>query len=89
MIKSRKNDKLLNSNLVLEDTMAVRYDKLFHLLVDRKISNIELTRMAGFSGNVMTRLKRDQYISLDSVETICRVLDCKVDDILEFVEEDK
>lgn len=32
----------------------------------------------------MTRMKREQYISLESVEKICNVLDCKVDDILEF-----
>jgi len=68
--------------------MAVQYDKLFHMLIDRKISNIELTRMAGFSGNIMTRLKRNQYIALDSVEKICRVLDCGVDDILEFIDEE-
>ncbi|HHQ2310674.1 XRE family transcriptional regulator [Enterococcus faecium] len=64
--------------------MAVSYKKLFHLLVDRDISNNELQKMAGFSGNIMTRMKREQYISLESVEKICKVLDCKVDDILEF-----
>ncbi|PMC79753.1 XRE family transcriptional regulator [Aerococcus viridans] len=64
--------------------MAVSYKKLFHLLVDRDISNNELRKMAGFSGNIMTRMKREQYISLESVEKICKVLDCKVDDILEF-----
>ena len=64
--------------------MAVSYKKLFHLLVDRDVSNGELQKMAGFSGNIMTRMKREQYISLESVEKICKVLDCKVDDILEF-----
>ena len=64
--------------------MAVSYKKLFHLLVDRDISNNELQKMAGFSGNIMTLMKREQYISLESVEKICKVLDCKVDDILEF-----
>jgi len=64
--------------------MAVSYKKLFHLLVDKDISNSELQKMAGFSGNIMTRMKREQYISLESVEKICKVLDCKVDDILEF-----
>ncbi|RYC98766.1 helix-turn-helix domain-containing protein [Facklamia hominis] len=65
--------------------MAVSYKKLFHLLVDTDISNSELQKMAGFSGNIMTRMKREQYISLESVEKICKVLDCKVDDILEFI----
>lgn len=64
--------------------MAVSYKKLFHLLVDRDIPNSELQKMAGFSGNIMTRMKREQYISLESVEKICKVLNCKVDNILEF-----
>jgi len=69
--------------------MAVQYNKLFKLLIDRKMSNAELAEKAGFSANIITRLKRDKYISLDSIEKICFVLDCKVDDILEFVPENK
>lgn len=65
--------------------MAISYKKLFHLLVDRDISNRELQKMTGFSGNIMTRMKREQYISLESVEKICNALNCKVDDILEFI----
>lgn len=65
--------------------MAVTYKKVFHLLVDRGISNSELQKMAGFSGNIMTRMKREQYISLESIEKVCLVLNCKVDDVLEFI----
>lgn len=64
--------------------MAVTYKKLFHLLVDRGIRAAELTEKAGFSANILTRLRRDQYVSLESIEKICLALDCKVDDILEF-----
>jgi len=35
----------------------------------------------------MTQIKRRKYISLDSIERICRALDCSVDDILEFIDE--
>ncbi|MDI9470310.1 MAG: helix-turn-helix transcriptional regulator [Bacillota bacterium] len=55
--------------------MAVSYDKLLHLLIDRQTSNSELIKEAGFSGNVMARIKRRKYISLDSIERSCRVLD--------------
>ena len=68
--------------------MAVRYNKLFKLLIDKKISNAELAERSGFSANIITRLKRDSYVSLDSIEKICGVLDCGVDDILEFIPED-
>lgn len=64
--------------------MAVTYKKLFHLLIDRGIATSELSDMAGFSANILTRLRRDQYVSLESIEKICLSLDCKVDDILEF-----
>ena len=64
--------------------MAVSYKKLFHLLIDKGMTNAELMEKAGFSANIVTRLKRDQYVSLDSIEKICFALDCKVDEILEF-----
>ncbi len=65
--------------------MAVSYKKLFHLMIEKEISNVELQRRAGFSGNILTRLKRNHYISMESIEYICRVMECGVDDILEFV----
>lgn len=67
--------------------MAVSYKKLFHLLIDKGMTNAELMEKAGFSANIVTRLKRDQYVSLDSIEKICFALACKVDDILEFMPE--
>lgn len=68
--------------------MAVCYNKLFKLLIDKKMTNAELAERAGFSANIITRLKRDNYVSLDSIEKICGVLDCGVDDILEFLPDD-
>lgn len=65
--------------------MAVSYKKLFHLLVKKKMSNADLQREAGFSANIITRLKRNEYIKLQSIESICRALDCGVDDVLDFV----
>lgn len=69
--------------------MAVTYKKLFHLMIDQGRQPAELTELAGFSPNILTRLRRDQYISLDSIEKICLALNCKVDDILDFVPEKK
>lgn len=68
--------------------MAVTYKKLFHLLIDRGVQPSEHTELAGFSANILTRLRREQYVSLESIERICRALNCKVDDILEFVTEE-
>ena len=64
--------------------MAVCYDKLFHLMIDEKITNPQLKDMSGISANIITRLKRNEYVSLESIEKICGCLKCGVDDILEF-----
>ncbi len=69
--------------------MSVRYNKLFKRLVDLKMSNSELLEKTGFSGNIVTRLKKDEYVSLESIEKICVALNCGVDDILEFVPDRK
>lgn len=69
--------------------MAVNYKKLFHLMIEKNLSNSDLQHKAGFSGNILTRLKRNHYVSLESIESICRVLECGVDDILEFVPEEE
>lgn len=41
--------------------MAICYDRLFHLMIDKKISNAQLKEKAGFSANIITRLKRNEY----------------------------
>ena len=69
--------------------MAVTYKKLFHLLIDKGMTNAELMEKAGFSANIITRIKRDNYISLDSIEKICKTLNCGVDDILGFIPDEK
>lgn len=68
--------------------MAVTYKKLFHLLIEKEMTASQLQKQANFSANIITRLRRNGYVSLDTIESICNVLDCKVDDILEFVKDE-
>ena len=86
---SRHRDMITKMFLRTENDMAVTYKKLFHLLIDQGIQASELTERAGFSPNILTRLRRDQYVSLESIERICLALDCKVDDILEFNQQEQ
>lgn len=65
--------------------MAISYDKLFHMMIDKKLNNAQLKNMAGVSANIITRLKRNEYVSMESIEKICRTLNCGVDDILDFI----
>jgi DNA-binding Xre family transcriptional regulator len=69
--------------------MAVSYKKLFHLLIEKEMSNSDLQKQAGFSANIITRLKKNEYVKLQTIESICKVLNCRVDDILEFTEGNK
>lgn len=69
--------------------MAICYDRLFHRMIDKKMSNVQLKEKAGFSANIITRLKRNEYVSIESIERICHVMECGVDDILEFIPEKK
>lgn len=68
--------------------MAVSYKKLLHMLIDKDMTIADLQKQAGYSANISTRLRNDTYISLETVEKICRVLSCKMDEIIEFVPDD-
>ncbi len=69
--------------------MSVSYKKLFHLLIDQNMTAAELQKRAGYSANISTRLRNNSYVSLESIEKICRVLQCNVDDIIEFIPDEK
>ena len=58
------------------------------MLIGKGMTNVELMEKAGFCANIITRIKRDNYFSLDSIEKICKTLQCGVDDILEFTTEE-
>lgn len=65
--------------------MAVSYKKLFHLLIERDMTSAQLQRLAGYSANITARLKKNEYVSMETVENICNALDCSVDHVLDFV----
>ena len=67
--------------------MSISYKKLFHLMIDKGVSNGELMEKAQISANIIPRMKRNGYISLETAEKICRAMDCGIEDILEFTYE--
>ena len=64
--------------------MSVNYNKLWKLLIDKKISKTELTHMAGISTNAMAKLGKDEDVRMAVLEKICSVLSCKIEDIVEI-----
>ena len=54
--------------------MAISYNKLWKLLVDRKMSKADLRKAAGIAPNTMTRLRRDEEVTLAVLNKICKTL---------------
>ena len=69
--------------------MAVNYNKLWKMLIDKKMSKTELTHLAGISTNAMAKLGKNEDVRVNILEKLCTSLDCKLDDIVEFVPDSK
>ncbi|MEA4961982.1 helix-turn-helix domain-containing protein [Lutispora sp.] len=65
--------------------MAYSYNKLWKLLVDRKMSKADLRKAARFAPNTMTRLSRDEEVSLAILGKICATLGVNIGDIIDFI----
>lgn len=65
--------------------MAVQYNKLWKLLVDKKMSKADLRRQADISSNTMTKLRRDEMVALPILDRICDTLDVDYGDIIEHI----
>lgn len=64
--------------------MAVCYERLWELLDKKNMKKIELQNRSGISGNILAKLGRNEYISMQSVEKICGTLNCTIDEIMKF-----
>jgi len=67
--------------------MSVSYKKLWHLLLDKNMKKKELSELAGISNYTINKLNGDGNVTVEVLEKICLALNCKVDDILEFIKE--
>ena len=65
------------------------YDKLWEVLKDRGISQYALIKHYHISPGQVTRLKRNESVSTHTIEVFCRILNCQVGDIMEYVEENE
>ena len=65
--------------------MAVTYNKLWKLLIDKRMSKADLRKASGVSPNTMTKLRRDEPVMLNVLDKICDTLDCNYGDIMDYV----
>ena len=66
-------------------TVSICYDKLWRLLIDKKMNRTELKEASGISFNVLARMGKNEPVSFDSIEKICITLNCDIGDISEIV----
>ena len=67
--------------------MAVSYNRLWKLLVDKKMSKADLRKAVGLAPNTMTKLRRDEPVAMTVLERICLTLDADFGDIVQYVKD--
>lgn len=65
--------------------MAVSYKRLFKLMIDKKMRKKDLCELAGVSTSTMSKMGRDEIVSLEVIDRICQKLNCNIEDILEIL----
>lgn len=66
--------------------MTISYDKLWKLLIDKKMNRTDLKNAAGVSFNVLAKMSRNEFVSLESLCKICSALTCDIGNVMEFIE---
>ena len=68
--------------------MTVSYNKLWKLLVDKKMSKADLRKAAGIAPNTMTKLRRDEEVSFAILGKICATLHVNIGDIIDLIQDE-
>ena len=68
--------------------MAISYKKLWKLLIDKDMTAVELRQATGIAPNTMTKLRRDEEVSMTVLIKICHVLDANIGDIMDLIPEE-
>lgn len=68
--------------------MAISYKKLWKLLIDKDMSPVELREKTGIAPNTMTKLRRDEEVSMAVLIKICKVLGANIGDVMDLIPEE-
>lgn len=69
--------------------MAVSYNRLWKLLVDKKMSKADLRKTAGLAPNTMTKLRRDEPVAMTVLDKICETLNTDYGDIMQYMPDEE
>ncbi len=67
--------------------MKISYKPLWHLLLERNMSKLDLLKLANISTCTLAKLGKNEPVKLDMLMKICLALDCKIEDVVEFRKE--
>ena len=65
--------------------MPFSYNKLWKLLIDKNMTKSELTKAIGISSSTMAKMGKNENVSLEVIDKICALLECDINDILEYI----
>lgn len=64
--------------------MKVSYDRLWKLLIDKKINKTQLKELAGINSNCIAKMWKDEPVHLEVLMKICSALECNIEDVVEI-----
>ncbi len=62
----------------------ISYKPLFRLLLEKNMTKTQLRIAVGFSSTTLAKLSKGEYVSLETIENICKYLNCKIEDVIEI-----
>ena len=65
--------------------MGISYNKMKKRMIDLNVKPKDLKRLADVSQNVMAKINRNESVSIESLEKICRALNCNIGDVMDFL----
>ncbi|WP_304948821.1 helix-turn-helix domain-containing protein [Streptococcus sinensis] len=69
--------------------MPITYNKLWKLLIDKSMTKTDLKNITGMNSATLANMGKNKFISLRMIDKICKELDCQIEDVVEFVREEK
>lgn len=66
--------------------LAISYNKLWHILIDKSMTKEDLRKASGISTTSLNKLKKGQNITTDVLQKICKALLCDISDIMEMTD---
>lgn len=75
--------------MIEENEMALSYNNLWKTLIDKGINKSELCRKVKISSSTMAKMTNGEPVTLTTLEKICDELDCKIEDVVEFISDSR